>query len=163
MTGRFALALALPLALAACGGGSDASDSAATDSVATGEELDTALEAAVADSVEGWNTGDIDRFLALYSDSPEATFVGSQGVMRGVGEIEEAYRGAYDWSRADTAERGELGIQSLGIRQLGDDHALYIGRYTLTFDGEREPATGPTSLVFAREDEGWRVIADHSS
>jgi ketosteroid isomerase-like protein len=39
---------------------------------------------------------------------------------------------------------------------------LYIARYLLTYpDGKT--ASGPTTLVFAREAGGWHIIADHSS
>ena len=77
--------------------------------------------------------------------------------------MEQRYREAYDWSDPDPSERGILTFETLDFRPLGEDHALFIARYILTYPDDREPATGLTSLVFAREAEGWRLIADHSS
>ncbi len=121
------------------------------------------IEAAMSDSAEGWNTGDMDRFLAIYSDAPETSFVGSGGLLRGVAAMEERYREAYDWSQSDPAERGVLSFETEDVRMLGPDHVLYIGRYILTYPDDREPATGFTSLVFEDVDGEWKIIADHSS
>ncbi|MFB0612776.1 YybH family protein [Aurantiacibacter poecillastricola] len=121
------------------------------------------IEAVMEDSAAGWNAGDMNRFLAIYSRSPQASFVGSGGLLRGVEAMEERYREAYDWSRPDPSGRGVLTFETEDFRPLGDRHALYIGRYVLTYPDDREPATGLTSLVFAREENGWKIIADHSS
>ena len=121
------------------------------------------IEAVMEDSAAGWNAGDIDRFMAIYSADPDTTFVGSGGLMRGVEELQSRYQEAYDWTTQDPSARGELSFETLDFRPLGTDHVLYIGQYTLTYPGGREPASGPTSLVFARENEGWKVVADHSS
>lgn len=121
------------------------------------------IEAEMLASAEGWNSGDMDAFLAIYSAAPETSFVGSGGLVRGRAAMEERYRAAYDWSDPDPSERGVLTFETQDVRPLGDGHALYIGRYILTYPDAREPATGLTSLVFAREDGSWRIIADHSS
>ena len=121
------------------------------------------IEAALADSAAGWNEGDMDRFLAIYSDAAETSFVGSSGLVRGIAAMEERYRAAYDWSDPDPAERGVLTFETVDFRYLGQEHALYIGRYILTYPDGRDPATGLTSLVFERTRDGWKIIADHSS
>lgn len=145
------------LALAAC------QDQPSTDAPAAEAAVDTAgIEAAMADSVAGWNEGDVDRFLGLYSHDPRASFVGSEGLKRGLPAMEQAYRENYDFD--DIGARGKLAIERLDLRSLGPDHALYIGRFHLTYDDPaKDEVTGLTSLVFAREAEGWKVIADHSS
>ena len=38
-----------------------------------------AVEAVIADSAAGWNTGDVARFMASYSDAPETSFVTGRG------------------------------------------------------------------------------------
>jgi len=157
---RAVFLLAGALALAGCdtAPAPPASESAAPAAAPVAE-----LEAAMADSAAGWNEGDMDRFLAIYSAAPETSFVGSGGLLRGVAAMEERYREAYDWSQPDPAERGVLTFETQDVRPLGPDHALYIGRYILTYPDGREPASGFTSLVFAREDGGWKIVADHSS
>ncbi len=124
------------------------------------EQEQQAVVAALADSAAGWNGGDMDRFLAVYSAAPETSFVTADGLLRGRKAISERYKAHYDFS--DPAKRGALGLQLLDFRMLGPDHALYIGRYTLVYPNGKT-LSGPTSLVFAREDGHWRIIADHSS
>lgn len=118
-----------------------------------------AVEAAMADSAAGWNAGDVDRFMAIYSDAPEASFVTADGLVRGKAAMVARYRQKYDF--ADAAKRGVLSFKTLDWRPLGPGHALYIARYTLTYADGRT-ASGPTSLVFRREKGGWKIIADHS-
>ncbi len=155
---RAAFLLAGVLALTGCFGDWAAVEEQMNEVQAPGD-----IEAAMRDSAEGWNDGDMDRFLAIYSDSPETSFVGSGGLLRGVAAMEERYREAYDWSQADPAERGVLTFETQDVRTLGPDHVLYIGRYILTYPDDREAATGFTSLVFEDEDGEWKIVADHSS
>lgn len=157
---RIALVVATGLALAACTPEPEPVD-AATTAQAAPRLAD--VEAAMEDSAAGWNEGDMDRFLAIYSSAKDTTFVGSGGLLRGVEAMEGRYREAYDWSQPDPSERGVLTFETQDFRPLGSDYALYIGRYVLTYPDDREPASGLTSLVFAREPGGWKIVADHSS
>lgn len=159
---RAPVALAVLLALAGCDYFA-VRDATVREQAADAPLVQSEIEAVMADSASGWNGGDMDRFLAIYSAAPETSFVGSGGLVRGRAAMEERYRAAYDWSDPDPSERGVLTFETQDVRQLGPDHALYIGRYILTYPDDREPATGLTSLVFAREAGSWRIIADHSS
>jgi len=124
------------------------------------EEEKLAVTAALAESAAGWNSGNLDRFMGVYSEASSASFVSEDGLLRGRDKLAERYRTKYEF--ADPAKRGSLSLEMLDFRLLGADHALYIGRYTLAYpDGKT--VTGPTSLVFAREGGSWRIVADHSS
>ena len=57
---------------------------------------------------------------------------------------------------------GTLTFQATGYRQLSAVHAILWARYTLTYADGKPPQSGPTSLVFERRPEGWRIISDHS-
>jgi uncharacterized protein (TIGR02246 family) len=119
-----------------------------------------AIDAAMAESVAGWNAGDVSRFMAVYSDDAATSFVAGDGLVRGKTAMTARYRAKYDFS--DAAKRGALTIERLDYRPLGPGYALYIGRYTLRYlDGHS--ASGPTSLVLHHEAGGWKIIADHSS
>ncbi|HSI18483.1 MAG TPA: SgcJ/EcaC family oxidoreductase [Sphingomonas sp.] len=118
------------------------------------------IEAAMTESAAGWNAGDVERFMAIYSAAPQTSFVVKDGLIRGKPAMIARYRERYDFS--DPAKRGTLTFKTLDFRQLDPSHALYIARYLLTYpDGKT--ASGPTTLIFARERGGWRIIADHSS
>lgn len=124
------------------------------------EEEKLAVTAALAESAAGWNSGNLDRFMGIYSEDPATSFVSKDGLLRGRETLAERYRTKYTF--ADPARRGSLSFETLDFRLLGADHALYVGRYTLVYpDGKT--LSGPTSLVFAREGDSWRIVADHSS
>jgi len=119
-----------------------------------------AVERAITDSAAGWNAGDMARFMAIYSDTPQTSFVVKDGLIRGKPAMIARYRERYDF--ADPTKRGTLTFTTLDFRQLDPTHALYIARYLLTYPGGTT-ASGPTTLIFAKEHGGWRIIADHSS
>jgi uncharacterized protein (TIGR02246 family) len=119
-----------------------------------------AIERAMTESAAGWNAGDVERFMAIYSATPQTSFVVKDGLIRGKPAMIARYREKYDFG--DAAKRGMLTFTTLDFRQLDPTHALYIGRYLLTYPGGKT-ASGPTTLIFARERDGWRIIADHSS
>jgi uncharacterized protein (TIGR02246 family) len=119
-----------------------------------------AIDAAMAESVAGWNAGDVSRFMEVYSDDAATSFVAGDGLVRGKTAMTARYRAKYDFS--DAAKRGALTIERLDYRPLGPGYALYIGRYTLRYS-DGHSASGPTSLVLHHEAGGWKIIADHSS
>lgn len=144
------LALCAALSLASC--------SWAPDRAVEEEKL--AVTAALAESAAGWNSGNLNRFMGVYSETAATSFVSEDGLLRGRDKLAERYRTKYAFS--DPAKRGSLSFETLDFRLLGTDHALYIGRYTLAYPDGRT-VSGPTSLVFAREGDNWRIVADHSS
>jgi ketosteroid isomerase-like protein len=125
----------------------------------TALSVQQSIEGAMTESAAGWNTGDIERFMAIYSAAPATSFVVKDGLIRGKPAMIARYRERYDFG--DPAKRGTLTFTTLDFRQLDPTHALYIGRYLLTYPDKT--ASGTTTLIFARERDGWRIIADHSS
>jgi ketosteroid isomerase-like protein len=106
---------------------------------------------------QAWNRGDIPAFLEGYWNSPELTFAGSDGFVRGYGGLLQRYRKSYP----DKAHMGELEFSQLEIRALGSDSALVLGRWHLKRTvGD---AGGVFSLIFHKFPVGWRIIHDHTS
>ena len=113
----------------------------------------------MAASAAGWNAGDVDRFMRVYSDSADASFVTAKGIVRGKPAMIARYRAGYDFS--DVAKRGRLSFEAIDFRPLGAGYALYVARYTLAYP-DAPSRSGMTSLVFAKERGGWKIVADHS-
>lgn len=174
------LAAGLAVALGACGGDTaedarapeltsgsprltaQAGEAGAVDSARVADEVEAMLEA----STGSWNAGDLDGFVDDYLDSPEMTYVGGSGVVRGRDALRERYRATY-WAEGE--ERDSLRFEDLEVRPLGGSHALALGRYVLyrvasDSTTDSTTATGRFTLVLRRQDDGtWTIVHDHSS
>jgi|SRR6516162_11927931 len=116
-----------------------------------------AIKAVLEAQQAAWNRGDIRAFLRGYWDSPELTFAGSDGIVRGYDGLAERYRAHYP----DKQTMGELQFSGLEMRQLGSDSVLVLGQWHLRRTiGD---AGGVFSLVFHRFPAGWRIIHDHTT
>ena len=115
------------------------------------------IRAVLTSQQQAWNRGDIPVFLEGYWNSPELTFAGSDGIVRGYQGLLARYQKSYP----DRAHMGELEFSELEIRPLGADSALVLGHWHLKRTvGD---AGGVFSLVFHRFPVGWRIIHDHTS
>lgn len=120
-----------------------------------------AIEAAMRDSAAGWNGGDLDRFMAVYADDPATSYVAGGELIRGKSSIAARYAPSF---KRGANTRGTLDFATLDFRMVGADHALFTARYRLTPTAAGgEAAQGPTTLLFRRMPQGWRIVADHSS
>jgi len=103
-----------------------------------------------------WNRGDLDEFLSDYE--PDATFVTSRGVLRGVAEIRARYAPRF----GSGGVRDSLSFRDIEVDLLGPDVANAIAFYVL-MRGDSVTSSGPTSLVVRRAGGRWRIAHDHSS
>jgi uncharacterized protein (TIGR02246 family) len=104
-----------------------------------------------------WNRGDIPAFLQGYWNSPDLTFAGSDGFVRGYAGLLERYQKSYP----NTEAMGQLDFSGLEIRSLGPDAVMVLGHWHL-----RRPigdTGGVFTLIFRRFPIGWRIVHDHTS
>jgi len=131
----------------------------ATPVAAQQADVQAEVAAAMTDSAAGWNSGDLDRFVAIYAD--DAVFVTPKGLVRGKAEIADHYRPSFT---AKGNSRGTLTFQMLASRTISNVHQLLFARWTLTpADPKAKVETGMTTLLFERRKAGWKIISDHSS
>ena len=124
---------------------------------ASPEGAKEAIEGVLRAQQTAWNEGNLERFLEGYWNSPELTFAGSEGIVRGYGGLLERYRKTYP----DRQAMGTLAFSGLEVQPLGPDAALVLGHWHLTRTiGD---AGGVFSLVFRRFSTGWQIIHDHTS
>ncbi|WP_301075819.1 SgcJ/EcaC family oxidoreductase [Sphingomonas sp.] len=116
-----------------------------------------AIEAELAASAAGWNTGSLDRFMAVYAD--DAVYSSGKELVRGKAAIAKRYAGSF--AEGGNA-RGRLSFQPAAWRTISNVHMLLVARWTLT-PASGTAQSGLTTLLFERRKEGWRIIADHSS
>lgn len=141
--------LALVLLLVGCAG------TEASGSEPTGPEVQ--IRALLDDQVAAWNRGDVEAFMQGYSKSPQPTFSGANGVLRGWDAVLERYRSRYP----DRAAMGRLAFSGLEIILLAPDAALVLGRWQL--ERAQDRPGGVFTLVLRKLPEGWRIIHDHTS
>ena len=121
------------------------------------DEQSEAIRAVLTTQQAAWNRGDIPAFLEGYWNSPELTFSGGDGIVRGYAGLLQRYRKSYP----DRAAMGELDFSGLEIRILARDAALVLGHWHLK--RAAGDAGGVFTLVFRRFPAGWRIIHDHTS
>jgi uncharacterized protein (TIGR02246 family) len=116
-----------------------------------------AIEAIFNAQQAAWNRGDVDAFVEGYWHSPDLTFSGTSGIVRGWDGVLARYKKTY----ADRDAMGQLQFSGLEFRFLGPDAALVLGHWHLTrANGD---IGGVFSLVWQHFPEGWRIIHDHTS
>ena len=121
----------------------------------------TAVQAALDASAAAWSSGDLDRFMTCYEKAPTTTYVNATHVLRGYDAIRAMY--AERFSGGSSAVMGQLTLNVVDFRMLGDAYAYVVGRFHLHRDAAHGgEVTGPTTLLFKRTPAGWRIIADHS-
>ena len=117
------------------------------------------IQSAMEEQVRAWNAGDIERFMSAgYLQDDSLLFIGSRGLTYGYDAVLANYERAYP----DGNARGVLAFEQLRWIPLGAEHGFVVGKWSIDRpDGE--PIAGHYSLVWAYTEEGWRIIADHSS
>lgn len=120
------------------------------------QKPDAQIRAVLNETADGWNQGDLKRYLAAYT--PGATEMGPNGPEGGVEAIERTMLRGF-WKTGRPLQR--LRYEHVDVRMLGKNHALVTGQFVLT-GGGRPDRTGWFTTVWAKTGRGWRMIHDHS-
>jgi|SRR5579859_5174073 len=111
------------------------------------------------DQTAAWNRGDLEAFMQGYWHSPEVTFFSGDTIVNGWEPTLQRYRDRY---QSGGKEMGKLSFSNEKIEMLGSDAAVVTARWHLEMsDGKK--LEGLTTLLCKREQEGWRIVHDHSS
>lgn len=104
-----------------------------------------------------WNAGDLECFMSTYHNSDELVFVGSNGPKYGWQVTLNNYKKSYP----DKEAMGTLSFELLKFIELGKNHQLVIGKWSLK--RRLDNPNGHFSIVFKKIKGEWKIIADHSS
>jgi beta-aspartyl-peptidase (threonine type) len=109
-------------------------------------------------SAAAWNRGDLGAFVSDYAAGPATTFVSSGRVQRGFDWIRDNYAPRF----AAGADRDSLRFEAVDARTLGPDFILATARFVLS-RGDSVTSSGPFTVVFSRQADGWKIVHDHTS
>lgn len=106
---------------------------------------------------EAWNKGDLEGFMQPYWNSDSLIFIGKRGPTYGWKQTLENYIKSYPNKDA----MGTLRFTNIESKAVGYEHALVIGKWELFRIADT--LSGHYSLIWAKKNGSWKIIADHSS
>ncbi len=119
----------------------------------------TEVQRVLAEQTACWSQGDLECFMQGYWKSDSLLFVGSRGLTYGWQQTLENYKRGYP----DASAMGELTFDLKEIKPLSEETMLVVGKWHLKRDAAVGDAQGHFSIIFQKFEEGWKIIADHSS
>ncbi len=106
--------------------------------------------------VSAWNSGDLARFAETYSE--DAVFVGTP-LLHGRAALLARYKSRYP----NKSAMGKLRFHILEVRPLDKKFATVIGEWRLSRSKSAGGDVGGIfSLILRNEDDGWKIVLDHS-
>lgn len=118
---------------------------------------ESAIRALMTRQVSAWNNGDLDGFMAGYWRDDRLRFASGDRVTYGWQQTLDGYRKRYP----DRKTMGMLDFDVLEVRVMEPTSALVFGRWQLTRNADRPH--GLFTLLLRKGEEGWRIVADHTS
>lgn len=123
------------------------------------EDPRSSIEKTLTGQTEAWNSGNLEKFMTYYLDSPETSYTSAGKELWGYKAIEKHYLDRYGDNQATM---GKLETSKLRTVLLGKDSALCVGNWHLV--REKQPVIeGVFSLVLSRVNAKWKIIHDHTS
>jgi ketosteroid isomerase-like protein len=123
---------------------------------AKAQDAQSKIIAAMKNSENDWNKGDLDSFMKMYTD--ESTMMMPTGPA-GINTIKELYEKKYFNGKMP---KQNLHYDDLKVTLLGEKYALLTGKFTLSGNNLPE-RSGRYSLVMILTKTGWKILHDHSS
>ena len=113
----------------------------------------------LARSAAAWNRGDLAGFMNDYARDSLTSYVMGRNVRFGWQPLYEHYQAGYF---APGKSRDSLTYNDVRVRPLTTELALCTARFALD-RGPRVIASGPFTLIVAKQDGRWLIIHDHTS
>jgi ketosteroid isomerase-like protein len=125
-------------------------------SAQSGNKDAEAIKKELTATAEGWNNGDLKKYLAAYV--PGAQEMTSEGPKGGVEHIEQTMKNGF-WKTGRPLQ--VLRYENIAVTMLGKKNALVTGQYVLS-GGGRPDRKGWFTTVWVKTKDGWRMMHDHS-
>ncbi len=115
------------------------------------------IKAAMAEQLNAWNAGDIDRYMETYWHSDSLMFIGKNGPTYGFDKTKANYKKGYP----DTVAMGKLDFEIISMKRLSVMYYSVVGKWHLKRSiGD---VGGAFTLLFRKIKKKWVIIQDHSS
>jgi len=101
----------------------------------------------------------LDRDLEVYWKSPELLVVVNSEQFNGWQQLHDSYINGY----RDRAAMGFIQPKRIQVKLLKSDLALALTWWSITFPSSKQTVVGNTTMNLQKFDDGWKVIAAHSS
>jgi beta-aspartyl-peptidase (threonine type) len=109
--------------------------------------------------LDRWNAHDIEGYLDVYWKSPELLIVVDSEQFNGWQQLHDSYCNGYP----DRAAMGFIQPKRIQVKLLRPDMALALTWWSITFPTSKQTVVGNTTMDLQKFDDGWKVIAAHSS
>jgi beta-aspartyl-peptidase (threonine type) len=109
--------------------------------------------------LDGWNAHDIDAYLKVYWRSAELLVVVDSEQFNGWQQLHDSYANGYP----DPAAMGFIQPKRIQVKLLRADLALALTWWSISFPNSKRKTVGNTTMDLQKFDDGWKVIAAHSS
>jgi len=109
--------------------------------------------------LDRWNAHDIEGHLEVYWKSPELLVVVDSEQFNGWQQLHDSYLNGYP----DRNAMGFINPARIQVKLLKPDIALALSWWSVTFRNTKQKVVGNTTLNLQKFDDGWKIVAAHSS
>ena len=120
----------------------------------TKQNVTTALN----NSINCWNSGDLDCFMDLYVRDKDTLFISGTDFLHGWQDFYDHYKKKYGTNKQGM---GHLEFTISGIDVLDSKHVFLYGRWKV-INSDQEHA-GVASMLFLKVGSKWQIKVDHSN
>jgi hypothetical protein len=109
--------------------------------------------------LDRWNAHDIEGHLEAYWKSPELLVMIDAEQFNGWQQLHDSYVNGYP----DRSAMGFIEPGRIQVKLLKPDLALALTWWTINFPSSKQKVVGNTTMNLQKFDDGWKIVASHSS
>jgi hypothetical protein len=109
--------------------------------------------------LDRWNAHDIEGHLEVYHKSPDLLVVVDSEEYNGWQQLHDSYINGYP----DRNSMGFIEPKRIQIKLLKPDLALALTWWSVSFPNSKQKVVGNTTMNLQKFDEGWKIVASHTS
>jgi len=109
--------------------------------------------------LDRWNAHDIEGYMQVYWKSPKLLVIVGSEQFNGWQELHDSYVNGY----SDLAAMGFIEPARTQVRLLKPELALAFTWWIINFPSSHQKAMGNTTMNLQKFDDGWKIVASHSS